>query len=51
MLCVKPQDMKKVLKKYSQDISSDHLILSIAAGIQLAQIEKVVLTKRLFESK
>lgn len=41
MICVKPQDLKKVLAKNATDFQSNHLVLSIAAGTQLAEIEKV----------
>jgi pyrroline-5-carboxylate reductase len=41
MLCVKPNDMTNLLKEVSNKINSSHLILSIAAGIKLQQIENV----------
>ena len=42
MVCVKPQDMQKALVKNAADITGDHLVLSIAAGTQLRQIEGVI---------
>lgn len=45
MLCVKPQDLKKVLAKNANDFNSNHLVLSIAAGTQLVEIEKLMENK------
>jgi pyrroline-5-carboxylate reductase len=42
MLCVKPNDMTNLLKEVSNKIDNSHLILSIAAGIKLQQIENVI---------
>jgi pyrroline-5-carboxylate reductase len=41
MLCVKPKDVVKFLKETANDFHSNHLLMSIAAGIQLNQIHKV----------
>ena len=41
MLCVKPKDIVKVLKETSSLITNKHLVLSIAAGIELSHIQKV----------
>ena len=41
MVCVKPKDITKVLKEVSPRVNKNHLVLSIAAGIQIRQIEKV----------
>jgi pyrroline-5-carboxylate reductase len=41
MLCVKPQDLKKLLIKNETEFNNNHLVLSIAAGTQLCEIEKV----------
>ena len=41
MLCVKPKDIVKLLKETSDHFHKNHLIISIAAGIQLNQIQKV----------
>jgi len=38
---VKPQDMKTVLETYSNFLTRDHLLISIATGIRLEKIEKV----------
>jgi pyrroline-5-carboxylate reductase len=42
MLCVKPKDIVKLLKETSNEFRNNHLILSIAAGIQLSQLQKVI---------
>jgi pyrroline-5-carboxylate reductase len=42
MLCVKPQDMKNLLELNVKYINSNHLIVSIAAGIRLEKIEKAI---------
>jgi len=42
MLCVKPKDVVKLLKETSNEFHNNHLILSIAAGIQLSQLQKVI---------
>lgn len=44
-LCVKPQDMEKVLKEIKKE-SKDKLIISIAAGITTATIEKILSKSR-----
>jgi pyrroline-5-carboxylate reductase len=41
MVCVKPQDMQKALTKNAQNLTENHLVLSIAAGTVLSQIEGV----------
>ena len=43
MLCVKPKDITGVLQECSNKINKNHLILSIAAGIPIKQIENVCL--------
>ncbi|WP_321429305.1 pyrroline-5-carboxylate reductase [uncultured Methanolobus sp.] len=40
VLAVKPQILKKVLAGIKDDINSDKLVISIAAGVKLADIEK-----------
>lgn len=40
IMAVKPQIMEKVLDVYRQYLSTDHLIISIAAGVTIASIEK-----------
>jgi pyrroline-5-carboxylate reductase len=40
VLAVKPQILKKVIASIKDDIDSDKLIVSIAAGVKLADIEK-----------
>jgi len=40
MLCVKPQNMKSLLEENSAHISKDHLLISIAAGTQLNNMQK-----------
>jgi pyrroline-5-carboxylate reductase len=42
MLCVKPNDMTNLLNEVSNKIDNSHLILSIAAGIKIKQIENVI---------
>ncbi len=40
ILAVKPQIMKSLLARYRNDLGTSHLVISIAAGITLAQLEK-----------
>ena len=40
ILAVKPQGMDEVLRAMAKDISDKHLVISIAAGITIAYIEK-----------
>jgi len=40
VLCVKPQILDQVLRGISPDVSGDKLILSIAAGVPIAAIER-----------
>lgn len=42
VLAVKPQAIKKVLDEIKGSISKEHLIISIAAGIKIKTIEKVL---------
>jgi len=42
LLCVKPQNMREVLKEIKEVIHKDHLIISIAAGIPLGMIGGVL---------
>lgn len=44
MLCVKPQDMKTLLENNSNNITKEHLLISIAAGIQLNKIQDCLST-------
>lgn len=39
-LAVKPQDMPEMLKKIKRDVSEDHLVVSIAAGMSISEIRK-----------
>ncbi len=41
ILCVKPQDLKNTLKANKEFITPNHLLISIAAGIKIEQIENV----------
>ncbi len=40
ILAVKPQVMNPVLALYNKNITAEHLVISIAAGVTLAQLEK-----------
>jgi pyrroline-5-carboxylate reductase len=40
ILAVKPQIMEPVLRQYSAHLTTEHLIISIAAGITLSQLEQ-----------
>ncbi len=40
ILAVKPQIMEPVLSSYSEFLTGEHLVISIAAGVTLGQIEK-----------
>jgi pyrroline-5-carboxylate reductase len=40
VLTVKPQDMEALLQQISGDVSSDHLVISFAAGIRTSFIER-----------
>jgi pyrroline-5-carboxylate reductase len=42
ILAVKPQIMEKVLKPFREKISGSHLLISIAAGIQLSFIDAIL---------
>ena len=42
ILAVKPQDMEALLKEISPFLNNSHLIISIAAGIKLSFIEKII---------
>ena len=42
ILAIKPQIMEPVLRQYSAQLTADHLLISIAAGIPLSCIERVV---------
>jgi pyrroline-5-carboxylate reductase len=44
MLCVKPQVMDRVLEEISTVAGKDKLVISIAAGVTIARIEKVLST-------
>lgn len=41
LLCVKPKDIPGLLNQVSSCVSKEHLIISLAAGIQIKNIEKV----------
>jgi len=45
IICVKPQDMNRVLEVLKPRITSRHMIISIAAGITTKSIEKVLKSK------
>lgn len=45
MICVKPQDMRKALTKNAGSIGDNHLVLSIAAGTEIGQIEGLMKNK------
>jgi pyrroline-5-carboxylate reductase len=40
LIAVKPQDIDTVLSQLAQDVTADHLIVSVAAGITIAHIER-----------
>ncbi|MCI5224235.1 MAG: pyrroline-5-carboxylate reductase, partial [Candidatus Electrothrix sp. AR4] len=42
ILAVKPQIMQSVLRQYNAHLTVEHLIISIAAGVTLAQLEQGV---------
>ena len=44
MICLKPKDIFHVLGQVAKKVNKSHLMLSLAAGIQLKQIEQVNLT-------
>jgi len=46
ILAVKPQVMNPVLQQYRDAVTSVHLVLSIAAGVTIAQLEKGLGAKR-----
>lgn len=46
ILAVKPQVMQKVLEQYREHLTSDHLIISIAAGVSLDILEKGIGSER-----
>ncbi|RQD77911.1 MAG: pyrroline-5-carboxylate reductase [Candidatus Syntrophonatronum acetioxidans] len=39
-IAVKPQDMPEVLKRIKNDVSEEHLVVSIAAGISISEIKR-----------
>ena len=41
MICLKPKDVLQVLNRVSKRVDKSHLMLSLAAGIQIKQIEQV----------
>ena len=41
MICLKPKDVLQVLNRVSRRVDKSHLMLSLAAGIQIKQIEQV----------
>lgn len=45
ILAVKPQDMATVCEQISPEVNSDHLLISIAAGIDFAKLRKFLGTK------
>jgi pyrroline-5-carboxylate reductase len=47
ILAVKPQIVAPVLKQYSDGIGSDHLLISIAAGIPIAMMEEKLGKRRI----
>lgn len=42
VLCVKPQNMKEVLKEIKSAITESHLVISIAAGVPIKAITKIL---------
>jgi pyrroline-5-carboxylate reductase len=46
-ICVKPQDIEKVIKEI-KPLVKDQIIVSVAAGITINQIEKIIPKARLF---
>jgi len=46
ILAIKPQIMQPVLEQYKPVMGSQHLLISIAAGVPIAAIEQVVGTKQ-----
>lgn len=42
ILAVKPNDINSVLKKISTKLTKDHLLMSLAAGIRLNQIQREI---------
>ena len=42
MLAVKPQDIESVLKQISAFLNDSHMLISIAAGIKISSIEKML---------
>lgn len=45
LLCVKPKDIPGLLNQVSSCVNKEHLIISLAAGIQIKNIEKVNFNK------
>jgi pyrroline-5-carboxylate reductase len=41
MICLKPKDVLQVLNRVSKRVDKSHLMLSLAADIQIKQIEQV----------
>lgn len=41
MLCVKPKDIPNLLNEVSPNVNRNHLLVSLAAGVQIKNIEKV----------
>lgn len=45
LLCVKPQDIKGLLMEIRDDLSLSHLVISIAAGISIRTISRIIRKK------
>lgn len=46
-ICVKPQDIEELLTEIKADIKEKHLVVSIAAGISLDYLQKLLPNKRI----
>lgn len=42
ILCVKPKDVLGLLNEVSSSVKKNHLLVSLAAGIQIKNIEQVI---------
>ena len=42
ILCVKPKDVLGLLSEVSSSVSKNHLLVSLAAGVQIKNLEKVI---------
>jgi pyrroline-5-carboxylate reductase len=42
LIAVKPNHVAEVLREISSVVHANHLIISIAAGVRLSQLEKVL---------